>query len=95
MEKLEKLPPEVLIYIQNVKRYLTTNEETRIYFEIDKTGDEFFSELTKLSFENFEETGEAELSLQQFEDIRQKVLKRNDFYGVFVSLGNYGLISMN
>jgi hypothetical protein len=95
MEMSEKLPPEVLIYVQKVKKYLTTNDETREYFEIETSGDDFFKALTELSHKNFEDTGEAELSLQQFEDLRQQVLKRNDMYGVFVSLGDLGLISMN
>ena len=91
----EKLPPEVLIYVQNVRKYITSNDETREYFEIDNNSDEFFEALTELANKNFKESGEVELSMAQFEDIRQKVLKRNDMYGVFVSLGNYGLISMN
>lgn len=91
----EKLPPEVLIYVQNVKKYITTNEETREYFDVETNGGEFFDELTELSHKNFKETGDAQLTAQQFEDLRQKVLKRNDMYGVFISIGNYGLISMN
>ena len=95
---LEKLPPEVLIYIQNVRKYFTTNEETKEYFQIEKHGDEFFNELTELSHKNFEDHGAAELSLQQFEDLRRKLSSDFTIYSKFVSLddlGKFGFISLN
>lgn len=98
MEMLEKLPTEVLIYIQKIRKYFTTNEETKEYFQIDKHGEEFFNELIEVSQKNFEEYGAAELSLQQFEDIRSKVVDTFTMYGKFATLedlGEFGLISLN
>jgi len=98
MEMLEKLPPEVLIYVQNVRKYFTSNEETKEYFQIDKHGDEFFDEITDLSQKNFEEHGTAELSIEQFEILRKKVTSDFTIYSKFVTLemlGKFGLISLN
>lgn len=95
---LEKLPPEVLIYIQNVRKYFTTNEESKEYFQIDKHGEEFFNEITDLSQKNFEEHGTAELSIEQFEDLRRKVMPNFTIHSKFVTLeelGKFGLISLN
>lgn len=92
---LEKLPPEVLIYVQNVRKYFTNNVETREYFGIDSHGEEFFDGLVEQSQKNYEETGTPELSINQFEEVRTKTSKRPDMYGAFVSLGKYGLVSLN
>lgn len=95
MEMLEKLPPEVLIYIQNVRKYFTTNEETKEYFQIDTHGEKFFEEVIELSQKNFEDHGDAMLTLEQFEEVRRKVSTDVVMYGVFASLDNFGLISLN
>ncbi len=95
MEMLEKLSPEVLIYMQNVRRYFTSNEETKEYFQIDTYGDEFFDKITELSQKNFKEYGVAELTLEQFEEVRRKVSDNFVTKGVFLSVGNFGLISLN
>lgn len=92
---LEKLPPEVLIYIQNVRKYFSTNEHTMAYFKIESHGKEFFDELAEVSNKNFKDTGEAQLSIAQFEEIRTKVLKDPQAFGVFQSLGDLGLVSLN
>jgi len=95
MEMLEKLPPEVLIYIQNVRKYFTSNDETKEYFQIDTHGDKFFDEVIEISQKNFEEHGAAELSVEQFEQVRRKVSDEVVMYGVFASMNNFGLISLN
>ena len=92
---LEKLPSDVLIYIQNVRKYFSTNEHTKSYFKIDSHGEEFFDELAEMAQKNFKATGEAQLSIAQFEEIRTKVLKEVNPLGVFQSLGDFGLISLN
>ena len=92
---LEKLPPEVLIYIQNVRKYFTSNDETKEYFQIDTHGDKFFDEVIEISQKNFEEHGAAELSVEQFEQVRRKVSDEVVMYGVFASMNNFGLISLN
>jgi len=92
---MEKLPSEVLIYIQNVRKYFTTNEETKEYFQIDTHGDKFFDEVIEKSHKNFEESGAAELTLEQFEEVRRKFSDNIVMYGTFASLDNFGLISLN
>ncbi len=92
---LEKLPPEVLIYVQNVRKYFTTNEETREYFGIDDYEEEFFDTVIEQSQKNFEETGSPELSVNQFEEAKIRSPKTPHMYGVFVSMGDLGLVSLN
>lgn len=94
MEMLEKLPPEVLIYIQKIRKFIDRSEESRKYFEIDENPDEFFEKVTSFAKINFEETGDPELTIAQFEKLKPKNLEP-DMYGVFMYLGNYGLISLN
>jgi len=92
---LEKLSPDVLIYIQNVRKYFTRNEETREYFGIDTNGEEFFEKVIELSQKNFEETGAPELSVEQFEEVKIEASKQDAMIGVFMYIGQYGLISLN
>ncbi len=61
-------------------------------------GDEdvFFEYASELSQKNFEDNGEPHLTLNQFEELRKKVKGHNDeAIGLFISLGEYGLISLN
>ena len=92
---MEKLPTEVLIYIQNVRKYFTTNEATKEYFQIDSHGDKFFDEVIAISQKNFEKSGAAELTVEQFEEVRRKFSDDFVMYGTFADLGKYGLISLN
>ena len=92
---LEKLPPDVLIYIQKVRTHITTNESTMTYFQIDIYGEEFFDGLIEMAKKNFDDTGDPELSMLQFEELKMKVSKTPDLAGVFISLGGLGLVSLN
>lgn len=93
---MEKLPTEVLIYVQNVRHYFTTNEPTKEYFQIEGEDDEFFDKLIEVSSKNFEESGEAQLTVKQFEDLRRDVKKINEPIGHFMSMGDkFGLIGLN
>ena len=96
---LEKLSPEVLIYIQNIRKYFTTNEETRKYFGINDNEEDFFNIVIEQAQKNFEETGEPELSPNQFEMVKLKIIKSPDMVGVFLhikgNLGDFGLVSLN
>ena len=90
------MSPEVLIYIQNIKSYFTTNVEAQEYFNIVGNEETFFNHLSDISQKNFEEHGEPQLSLEQFEDLRQKTHGSNkEFKGLFISLGEYGYVSYN
>ena len=57
MSILEKIPPSVLIYMQNIKKFFTTNEEVRTYFNINSVDDEFFDYVIEQSIKNYEELG--------------------------------------
>ena len=92
MEILENLSPDVLIYIQNVRKFFTTNVETREYFKIDDDEDKFFDHVIEQAQKNFEETGIPELSIEQFEEMK---VKQFDMQGVFIPMGHFGLISLN
>jgi len=90
------MSPEVLIYLQSIKHYLTTNMVAQKYFDIKGNEDTFFDHLSEISQKNFEEHGEPQLSLDQFEELRKKTHKHNkDAIGLFISLGEYGYISFN
>jgi hypothetical protein len=68
------MSPEVLIYVQNVRNYLSKDIDARNYFlnEIDE--ELFFKYLTEISQKNFEKEGEPILSKDQFELIRKTLL---------------------
>ena len=90
------MSPDVLIYIQNVKHFLSDNETTKKFFNIKGKEEEFFTYLTEMSEKNFQEHGEPNLSLDQFEEIRKKIHgHRDETIGLFISLGEYGLVSLN
>ena len=100
MEQLERMSPEILIYLQNLRKHLKDNEVARKYFEIDRNEEAFFEYLTELSIKNFKDSGEPQLTLEQFELIRQRMNgevdpERKVSLGLFMSLGVYGGVSLN
>ena len=99
MVKLNKVPPEVLIYVQSLKRYFSSNLDAQKYFAIDGNEDVFFENMSEMSQKNFEEHGEPQLSLDQFEELRRKITKfagkKDEITGIFLSLGELGYISLN
>ena len=99
MVKSKHMSEEVLIYIQNLKHYINSHEEALKYFTMMNKKDEFFESAVKLSQKNFEDTGEPELTIDQFEEIRQKLypLSGKDViaFGVFISLKDFGIYSLN
>jgi hypothetical protein len=95
MEKLEKLPPEVLIYVQNVRKHFTGNEVAREYFGINDDEDKFFNNVIEVSQKNFKESGEPELSIKQFEELRPKSTEKPELHACFFSMGELGLVSLN
>ena len=93
------MAPEVLIYIQTIKNYFISNDAARNYFNIKDKNDEFFDYVMELSEKNFNENGEPELTLQQFEEARRKISKptenRDEITGIFITMGDMGYISLN
>lgn len=71
---MEKLSPEVLIYIQSVKHYFETNQEAREYFLGTADEELFYKHLSEISQKNFETNGEVMLNKEQFELLRKTLL---------------------
>ena len=94
---------EVLIYIDKIKHYFSTNEEAREYFISDSDEDIFFEHLADISEKNLEVNGQPELTYEQLELLRRtaKVIKiaRAKYHysddGLFLFYENYPPISMN
>ena len=99
MVKLNKVSPEVLIYIQSLKYYFTSHSDAQKYFDVEGNEDAFFEHMTEMSQKNFEEEGEPQLSLEQFEELRRKITKfvgkKDEITGIFISLGDLGYVSLN
>lgn len=99
MVKLHKMSPEVLIYIQSIKKYFSSHSDAQEYFKVEGNEEAFFEQMGEMSQKNFEEHGEPQLTLDQFEEIRYAITKfvgkRDEITGVFISLGNLGYVSLN
>jgi hypothetical protein len=50
---MNKLSPEVLIYVQSVKSYFQKNDEAREYFIANSDEEQFFKHLSEISQKNF------------------------------------------
>lgn len=62
--------PEVLIYLQTVRKYIESNQEARKYFIPNNVESDFYGLVEDISQINFTKRGEPELSKEQFEFIR-------------------------
>ena len=100
---MNKIAPEVLIYIQNIKNYLTVDIEARQYFMGESNEEFFFNHLTEISQKNFNKNGEVTLSKEQFELLRKTItaitisLKEipEDFPHIFIDTRGFGKICLN
>jgi hypothetical protein len=70
---MDKLSPEVLIYVQSVKNYFQKNNEAREYFIANSDEEQFFKHLSEISQKNFDKNGEVMLDKTQFELLRVTV----------------------
>jgi hypothetical protein len=70
---MDKLSPEVLIYIQSVKNYFQKNDEAKEYFIANSDEEQFFKHLSEISQKNFDKNGEVMLDKTQFELLRVTV----------------------
>ena len=100
MEKLKKMSPEVLMYIQTVKNFLKKNDASPKYFAVDRNEDVFFEYISELSQKNFEENENPQLTLEQFELLRKRMRGTSDeehkvLLGQFIFFGDYGYMSLN
>jgi len=99
MEKLKRMAPEVLIYVQNLKLYFNSHEDDQQYFTANKDAKLFFEQLTEMAQKNFEENGEPQLTMTQFEELRKNQTsdeeKKYEMTGIFISFGEFGRMSLN
>lgn len=101
---MNKIPPEVLIYIQTIKNYLAKDEESKQYFIGESDEDFFFKHLIEISQKNFESSGEAMLSREQFELLRKtlvailitkKDIPEDPMDKIFFDIGGFGKFCLN
>jgi|Laugresu1bdmlbdd_1035124.scaffolds.fasta_scaffold16183_2 hypothetical protein len=92
------MSPEVLIYIGNIKKFLDTNQEAHEYFLKNVNEEDFFSKVAISSQKNFEKNGDPMLLRNEFEEIKNELLKssnekKND--SIFMDLKDFGTICLN
>ena len=74
---MDKLSPEVLIYLQSVKNYFETNLEAREFFLSNSDEELFYKHMTEIAQKNYEKNGTATLDREQFELLRKTILAIN------------------
>jgi hypothetical protein len=98
MTKKLQMSPDVLIYLQSIKNFFTNNTLAKKYFSIEGNEEIFYKHISELSQKNFDEYGEPELTLDQFEELRKSIFSSEDditFTASFLNLGDLGYISLN
>jgi hypothetical protein len=65
-----ELSPDILIYIQTVKKFLENNKGTKEYFLTNVDEELFYDNLGQIAQINLEKNGEPQLSKEQFEVLR-------------------------
>lgn len=69
-----RFSPEVLIYLQTVKNFLSNNEDAKSYFLSFVDEEDFYEKLLEISEINFTKNGNPELSREQFEFLRASMM---------------------
>jgi hypothetical protein len=90
------MSPEIQIYLQNIKKFFSSNEQARHYFLNGLNDELFFNELEVISVDNFNTTGNPTLTKEQFEEIKVKLnkpVKEDD--KLFFDFKDFGFISLN
>ena len=65
------MEPEILIYINKLKEYLSKNQSAREHFVGNLDEVEFMEHVTEVAIKNFIEKGDPTLSMEQFEYVRK------------------------
>ncbi len=92
------MSPEVLIYIKNIKKFLETNDDAHQYFLKDVNEDDFYSKVAESSQKNFDRNGDPMLLRNQFEEIKNELLKSLNTKkenNIFLDLKDFGTICLN
>ncbi len=70
---MNKISPEVLIYLQTVRNYFETNNEAKLYFLSDSNEELFYKHMMEIAQKNYKKNGDATLDREQFELLRKTV----------------------
>jgi hypothetical protein len=70
---MDKISPEVLIYLQSVKNYFETNQEAKEFFLSNSNEELFYKHMTEIAEKNFKKRGTATLDREQFELLRRTI----------------------
>lgn len=70
---------EVVMYYQKIQAFILNNEESSKYFLVNINAELFFDKLLEMSSDNFEKTGQPELTKEQFEQLRGETAPKGDF----------------
>lgn len=62
--------PEVLIYLQMVKKFFQNNQKAKEHYFVYYSEIEFFEKVAEISQKNFDSNGEVMLDIEQFESLR-------------------------
>lgn len=91
------MSPEILIYLQNIQEYLKKNIEAREYFLTGVNPEDFYGEVTKKATENFEKNGDPMLTIDDFENIRTKLMSVVPTLSEkhFLNVESFGKICLN
>jgi hypothetical protein len=89
--------PEVLIYLNQIKSFLSKNEEASSYFMSSINPDIFYDELCKISEKNFDSLGEPNLTQEQFEELKKTIITKQTERKVFnpIETTKFGTYSLN
>lgn len=98
-----KFSPEVLMYLQNVKSFFNKNDEAKKYFFFHYDEDTFYQKLLEVAQSNFNEKGDAMLTLDQFEILRNPEVEKQIDDGfteeinknIFIEFNGYEKICLN
>ena len=96
------MSPEVLIYIQKIRVFISNNKPAREYFLTNVDEELFFKCVEEISQKNFETEGDPSLTKSQFENLRKELIdkstnkgKTNKSEPKFFDFGDWGQISLN
>ena len=82
--------PDVLIYVQKIRKYLESSEEAKKYFLTDIDIEKFLEKVYNVSENNFNTSGDPILSPLQMDEIKIELSSNGDN-----SIPSYFNFSMN
>lgn len=86
---------EVLIYLNQIKSFLSKNEEARQYFMSSITPEIFYESLCEISEKNLDSLGQPNLTQEQFEELRLELIKKQSKVFNPIVYTKFGWYSLN